>query len=157
MLLSNFWMAHFAQRGHERTPGERDAKRREILDIAAGIWAQFSEEFARLWRSERTGILYQRSLFEDQGDSLGAEQALHHVLADIWRDAMGFAGIEMHRRILGLAHNADFEKIEDEALRARCEAAALKLGRHLVVNRFQILDIATVNVFATQLFAESTG
>ena len=48
---------------------------------------------------------------------------------------MGFAGIEIHRRILGLAHNADFETIEDTALRAACEAKALKFGRHLAVNR----------------------
>ena len=37
----------------------------------------------RLWRTERTGILYQRSLFEDQGDALGAEQALDRMLHEI--------------------------------------------------------------------------
>ena len=40
------------------------------------------------------------------------------VLAAIWRDAVGFCGIEMHRRILGLTPNADFESIEDPRARA---------------------------------------
>ncbi len=44
---------------------------------------------------------------------LASEQALDLVLHGIWVDMLGFAGVEMHRRILGLAHNADFETIED--------------------------------------------
>ncbi|RWI63002.1 MAG: S-methyl-5-thioribose kinase, partial [Mesorhizobium sp.] len=88
--------------------------------------------------------LYQKSLFEDQGDRLGAEQALDHVLHSIWDDLLGFAGIEIHRRILGLAHNADFETIADEDLRATCEAKALKFGRQIAVNRRQIHSIDEV-------------
>ena len=72
----------------------------------------FRTEFARLWRTERTGMLYHRSLFEDQGDTFGSEQALDRLLHSIWTDMLGFAGVEIHRRILGLAHNADFETIE---------------------------------------------
>ena len=72
-----------------------------------------------------------RSLFEDQGDTFGSEQALDRFLHSIWTDMLGFAGVEIHRRILGLAHNADFETIEERDLRAACEAKALKFGRHL--------------------------
>ena len=71
-------------------------------------------------------------MFEDQGDGLGSEQALDRMLQSIWTDMLGFAGVEIHRRILGLAHNADFETIADADLRAACEAKALKFGRHLV-------------------------
>ncbi|TGQ68450.1 MAG: S-methyl-5-thioribose kinase [Mesorhizobium sp.] len=154
MLLANFWMSYFSQRGHEQK-GSRDAMRAYLLGVTAETWTVFRAEFSHLWRTERTGMLYQKSLFEDQGDRLGAEQALDHVLHQIWDDLLGFAGIEVHRRILGLAHNADFETIADEDLRAACEAKALKFGRHIAVNRRQIHGIDEVNKLAALIEQES--
>ncbi|MER8953820.1 S-methyl-5-thioribose kinase [Mesorhizobium sp. M0833] len=154
MLLANFWMAFFSQRGHEQD-GSRDAMRDYLLGVTVETWSVFRVEFSHLWRTERTGMLYQKSLFEDQGDRLGAEQALDHVLQSIWTDLLGFAGVEVHRRILGLAHNADFETIADPDLRARCEAKALKFGRHLAVNRRQIHSIDEVNRLAALIERES--
>ncbi|MER9872786.1 S-methyl-5-thioribose kinase [Mesorhizobium sp. M0195] len=154
MLLANFWMAFFSQRGHEQD-GTRDAMRDYLLGVTVETWSVFRVEFSHLWRTERTGMLYQKSLFEDQGDRLGAEQALDHVLQLIWTDLLGFAGVEVHRRILGLAHNADFETIADPDLRARCEAKALKFGRHLAVNRRQIHSIDEVNRLAALIERES--
>lgn len=142
MLLANFWMSYFSQAGHETEPGGRATMRAYLLTTTETIWSTFRAEFSQLWRSERQGILYQASMFEERGDPLGAEQALNAVLSDIQREMLGFAGIEIHRRILGLAHNADFETIEDEDRRARCEAKALKFGRHLAVNRERILSLA---------------
>lgn len=154
MLLANFWMAFFSQRGHEQG-GSRDAMRDYLLGVTVETWSVFRVEFSHLWRTERTGMLYHKSLFEDQGDRLGAEQALDHMLQSIWTDLLGFAGVEVHRRILGLAHNADFETIADPDLRARCEAKALKFGRHLAVNRRQIHSIDEVNRLAALIERES--
>lgn len=154
MLLANFWMSFLSQSGHEQD-GSRAGMRDYLLATISEIWSTFTAEFSDLWRGERRGILYEASLFEAQGDALGAEQALDAVLHDIFVDALGFAGIEMHRRILGLAHNADFETIEDTDMRARCETRALKLGRHLAVNRHAIHSIAAVNALATRLEQEN--
>lgn len=153
MLLANFWMSYFSQAGHE-TDGDRADMRDYLLDVVIGIWDTFRDEFSRLWYTERNGILYQRALFEDRGDALGSAQALDEVLQSIWTDMLGFAGVEMHRRILGLAHNADFETIGDANLRARCETKALKLGRHLAVNRRKIHSIAEINALAERLEKE---
>ncbi|MCR4268784.1 S-methyl-5-thioribose kinase [Nitratireductor sp. ZSWI3] len=150
MLLANYWMAFFSQRGHEND-GDRTAMRAYLLGVVAETWGTFRDEFARLWHTERGGILYQAALYEDQDDGLASEQALGHVLHDLWTDMLGFAGIEVHRRILGLAHNADFEAIADEALRASCEAAALKFGRHVVVNRNAIQSLAELARLAKAL------
>ena len=38
-----------------------------------------------------------------------SEAALNEVLAELFADLAGFAGIEMHRRILGLAHVAELD------------------------------------------------
>ena len=74
-----------------------------------------------------------------------------------WVDMLGFAGIELHRRILGLAHNADFETIGDPDLRARCEARALKLGRHLAVNRSAIHSLAEIEALVERLDTEAVS
>ncbi|MCG6115913.1 MAG: S-methyl-5-thioribose kinase [Mesorhizobium sp.] len=150
MLLGNFWTAYFSQAGHEGD-GSRDAMRSHLLSVCEEVWTTFTDEFARLWQTERSGMLYPRSLFEDQGDELGAHQALDRMLNEIWRDMLGYAGVEMHRRILGLAHNAEFETIEDADVRARCEAKALAMGRHLAVNRHAIHSISQVNALAQQI------
>ena len=70
---------------------------------------------------------------------------------------LGFAGVEIHRRILGLAHNADFETIEDEDLRATCEAKALKFGRHLAVNRHAIHSLDEINALADLIEREKVS
>lgn len=139
ILISNFLMAALAQPGHGP---DRAAYTDWIFSETQALWDSFAAEFTHLWQTERRGILYQATLFEDQGHS--AATACAERLGAIWADILGFAGVEMHRRILGLAHNADFETIADQALRAGCEARALVLGRALMLDRRTIPDIAAV-------------
>lgn len=154
MLIANFLMAHFSQPGHEATPGDRAGQQDWLLSVVETIWQVFVAEFNHLWRTERRGILYQASLYEDQGHGLAAEQALADLLGRIWADTLGFCGIEMHRRILGLAHNADFERIEDEGRRAACEARALAMGRQLMLGAGALPGIGTVTAMARRMDKE---
>jgi 5-methylthioribose kinase len=149
MLIANFVMASLSQPGHG---SDRSEFADWILAETQALWDSFEKEFTRLWRTERRGILYQASLFENQGHS--AEPACAERLLAIWADAVGFAGVEMHRRILGLAHNADFEHIADEGQRARCEARALVLGRALMLGRKTIPDMAAVLRLTRQITKE---
>ena len=155
MLLANFWMSYFSQEGHEAVAGERDQMRAYLLDTTETIWETFCDEFSALWRAERKGILYQASLFDDRDDAFGSEQALTIVLDEIYREMLGFAGVEIIRRILGLAHNADFETIDDLSRRAECESKALKLGRHLAVNRDRIASLRDISATAQRLQQET--
>lgn len=145
MLLGNFWMAYFAQPGH----GNNTDYQAWILETIEDVWQAFVTEFSALWRAERTGILYEAALFE--GQPLASEQALAHRLAMIWEDTLGFAGVEMIRRTLSLAHIAENDSIEDEIVRAHCEAHGLDMGRHLVVNRTRLGSISQVNDLARQI------
>lgn len=90
-------------------------------------------------------MLYPRTVFEDQGDEASSGLALAMLLGQIEEDMLGFAGVEIHRRILGLAHNADFETIEDADVRAACEAKALRFATSIIINAkfFMDLDGAT--------------
>ena len=130
MLVANFLMAYFSQPGH-RSGNELTAHQNWILRVIEELFFTFHTEFARLWNEERNGILFPRSLFEDQGQS--SDAALETVRTRIWDDAMRFCGIEMHRRVLSLAHNADFEFITDLAVRVPLEARNLMMGRELVL------------------------
>lgn len=132
-LLGNLLMAVFAQSGHRADQAACTAYQDWILHMAETVWLVFGEEFARLWESERGGILGLRALFEDAGDAVGARSVLAGLMEEVWCDSLGFAGIEMHRRILGLAHIPEFEAIADETLRAECERRALAMGRVLML------------------------
>lgn len=144
MLLANFFMAYYAQPGHAEKPGARDDYQEWILDVITKIWDGFCDEFSNLWRTERNGILYQRSLFEDQGDNLASEQALAMRLNHIFQDTLGFAGIEIIRRTLSLAHIAENDTIEDEDMRADCEGRGLRLARAIAVKRGEFSGMGSV-------------
>jgi len=129
MLFANYLMAYFSQPAHRGD--DLEVYQEWILSVITDTSAAFEDEFCHLWRTERTGMLFPARLFEDQGhDSTPACAAL---LREIWTNAMAFCGIEMHRRCLSLAHNADFESIADPVVRAPLEARNLAMGSALVL------------------------
>lgn len=152
MLTANYLMAYFSQPGHRRT-ADLDEYQDWILSVITETFAAFTTEFERLWGTERTGMLYPACLFEDQGHS--SEPACKAVLSGIWREALGFCGIEMHRRVLSLAHNADFERIEDTALRAQLEARNLMMGAELILHSGPIADTAALVALARKYDKET--
>src|SRR5258708_24413976 len=66
-------------------------------------------------------------------------------------DTVGFAAAKIIRRILGLAHNIDFEWIEDAKLRAVCEARSLRLARAMLVDTSSFETIGAVTKAAREL------
>ena len=136
MVTANFLMAYFSQPAH-RADDLADYQQ-WILSVIAESLQTFRSEFRRLWKTERTGMLYPASLFEEQGQD--SSPACEQLLAEINQDAMTFCGIEMHRRCLSLAHNADFEDIEDPAVRAPLEARNLEMGAQLILEADTVVD-----------------
>jgi 5-methylthioribose kinase len=63
----------------------------------------------------------------------------------LYLDTLGFGAAKMIRRILGLAHVIDLERIGNPDLRALCELRALRLARDLMVNseRYTTIDDVT--------------
>lgn len=150
MLIGNYLMAYHAMPAHIADTDACGDFQDWILSVIAETWSVFREEFLRLWRTERNGILYPKALYEDQGHHFASESAAEQLLAEIFRDLVGFAGVEMHRRILGLAHVAELDTIEDEDIKARCEAKCLKLGQFLVINRNRLTGMDAVLAAARQ-------
>ena len=152
MLVSNYLMAYFSQPGH-RARADLATYQDWILQVIEDTVATFRAEFTRLWQTERSGILFPKCLFEDQGHS--SDAALQAMLRHIWQDALGICGIEMHRRILSLAHNADFEEIGDVTVRAPLEARNLMMGRELILRRADIADVAALTALTRKFEAEA--
>ena len=138
MMLANLVMAYISQPAH-RSAEDLPAYQDWIMDVIKDLVAAFNEEFSALWHGERCGVLFPRSLFEDQQHD--ASLPLQAKLREIWEDALGFCGIEMHRRTLTLAHNADFESIEDTTRRGELEAQNLMAGARLIIERHSIADV----------------
>ncbi len=144
MLTANYLMAYISQPAHRGN--DLDDYQDWILSVISQCWASFDTEFRHLWTTERTGILYPRTLFEDQGQS--ADAACDAVLAMIWADAIRFCGIEMLRRCLSLAHNADFETIADAGTRARLEARNINMGITLIRDAQAVTDPQALTALA---------
>jgi 5-methylthioribose kinase len=69
----------------------------------------------------------------------------------LFNDAVGFAAAKIIRRILGLAHNLDFESIEDLKLRATCEMRSLHLARTMMLDPASFSSIHAVTKAAREL------
>lgn len=102
------------------------------MQVVCDLWNWFAKRFRELWDTEAcTGGLSAAPVFADDPPARAAAQDA--FMAVLLQDALRFAGCSMVRRLVGIAHNADFERIEGVDVRATCEARGLRLGRKLLV------------------------
>src|ERR1700726_3040638 len=132
-VIGNLIMAYLASAGHERSPGERRPFEAWLGETIESVWGEFSRKFVELWRAEAQGDAYPATLFNGEGGAARLEAERQAYMARLYQDMVGF-GAKIIRRILGLAHNIDFEWIEDTRLRAFCEARSLRLACAMLVD-----------------------
>ncbi|WP_033543722.1 S-methyl-5-thioribose kinase [Planococcus sp. CAU13] len=106
--------------------------RKTIVGHIENTWNVFETRFSELWESK--GI-------EDFREVPGYRQA---VLEKIFRDTLGFAGCELIRRTIGLAHVKDLDGIEDDTLRIQLKKQALQFGETLILKRNELTSIDDV-------------
>lgn len=150
-VLANLLMAYFASAGHERAPGERQAFEGWVLETVEQVWNEFSRKFLDLWRGEAAGDAYPASLFAGEQGAARLEAERHAYMQRLFADTVGFAAAKIIRRIFGLAHNIDFELIEDPRRRATSEARAVRLARAMMVETDAFSVIADVTGAARNL------
>jgi 5-methylthioribose kinase len=111
--------------------GPRDAAdgREQRLQDVRELWLIFADRFLTLCHQHTRDVALALPGYAEQ------------FLQQVWRDAVGYAGTELIRRTIGLAHVADLDSINDPAMRADCQRSALSLGRTLIVNAAQIEHI----------------
>ena len=132
-VIGNLLMAYLASAGHERSPGERLQFEGWVLETIENVWTEFAREFLDLWRTEANGDAYPATLFPGAAGAARLEAEREAYMERLFHDTVGFSAAKIIRRILGLAHNIDFELIEDPKQRAICEARSLRLARAMMV------------------------
>jgi 5-methylthioribose kinase len=150
-VLGNLIMSYLASAGHERLTGERRSFEAWVLETIENVWAEFSRKFVELWRTEARGDAYPATLFAGETGAACLEIERQVYMDRLFRDTVAFAAAKIIRRILGLAHNIDFEWIEDPKLRAICEARSLRLARAMMLDAPSFRSISSVTTAAREL------
>ena len=121
--------------GHFGLTADNDARQQHqdyLQQQIRLLWQQFSQQFKQLMETECREPGLQNSLYQ--------QRFVQQILAD----ALGYAGCELIRRTVGLAHVADLDSISDSDLRAKSERKALQLGRELIMQRRELSNIDQV-------------
>jgi len=139
-ILSNLLLNYFAQKGLD---SNRDEYADWVLDQAIILYNEFKSNFINLWNTNSSrGEIYSSKVFP----SIESFQlAQDHYLNQIWIDTLGFIGAKVIRRIVGIAHVADIEKISDVTIKASIEKKALKFASYIVVQSQYYNDIHTID------------
>lgn len=107
-------------------------KREVFVHHVENFWTVFEKQFSSLWVSENKDLLSKSNLF------------LNNVLSKYFEDAVGFAGCELIRRTIGLAHVADLDHIDDDSFRLAAKQKTLELGKVLIKQRKKLNDLETL-------------
>jgi 5-methylthioribose kinase len=97
-----------------------------IVEHIETFWNVFKEQFTRLWRKD------------NKEDFTGTNTFLNFLLSKYFVDAVGFAGCELIRRTIGLAHVADLDQIPNDQSRLSAKQKSLELGTVLIKKRKEI-------------------
>lgn len=133
-FIGNLLLCTLAQTGLTKDPATAQSRQTYLKGQIQQFWQGFAAEFSQLMQQETADTSFQNSLYQQR------------FLQQVWQDSLGYAGCELIRRTVGLAHVADLEKIADPAQKANAETAALTLGRQLILQRTslgleQLLDL----------------
>lgn len=150
-VLGNLLMSYFSQDGHATPGSPREAYQDWVLATTEEVWSRFRQEFLSLWRDKAAGDAYPQALFADGPAKVRLEEERQAYVNRLFADSIGFAAAKTIRRILGLAHNIDFEWIKDADMRALCEMRALRLARDMMVHTERYRDIGAVIAAARQV------
>ena len=104
-------------------PSERASFCGWIEETIVQVVDMFNEKFLAGWKANVTEIFAKEPGFD------------RWYLSTVMRDTAGVAGLELFRRILGLAHVKDITSIADEKARLRAERICLSIARHYILNR----------------------
>jgi len=123
VLFANLLLNYAGQQNLPGDSRERKAYQNWLLLTLGDIWQQFSAQFDSLMTTETLD------------PSLSDPGYQQWYLQQIWQDSLGYAGVEMTRRTIGIAHVADIMNIEDPELRADSERLSLQIATMLILQR----------------------
>lgn len=106
---------------------------------AADVREQRLTDIITLWETFRREFLL-RAQQQTRDIALAVPGYAESFLQKVWRDAIGFCGVELIRRTVGMSHVADMTAIEEDMMRTDCLRHAITLGRTLILAASYIDD-----------------
>jgi len=141
-VIANLLLNYASQEGWANDEKEKETVRNRLLQMVNDVWVGFFEKFTSLLKEECKDPMFSSPIFQDD------------VMREIFADTLGYAGCKMIRRIYGLAHVADIDKIEDDTKRLNAQALALTIGRGLILERYHFKNIGEVTSYIQAVHSE---
>ena len=111
----------------------RHGEQRDVIHThIKNTWTTFSAKFSEFWNNSELDLYKNIEGYEAS------------VLEKVFQDSLGFAGCELIRRTIGLAHVKDLDSIEDNDRRILLKKLTLLVGEVLIVKRKEIGSIDVV-------------
>ena len=139
-VLANLLLNFASQEHWSEGESSRQARRAYLIQTVRDIWTGFERKFRALWNEHGVDRISRAAGYQDD------------YMQRLLQDTIGFAGAKMVRRIVGLAHVADIDKIPEPNVREKAQKIALAIGKELIKrNRKltsieQLIDIAESTV-----------
>lgn len=145
-FLANLLLSFCSQSGHSNG----DDYTEWLLETIKTFYTSFDSEFIKLWNdeTEHTGMCFRRQVL---GDEDAIAMAQKEFMGSLFQDTVGFAGMKMLRRVVGIAHVEDLESIEDAEVKAKCERHALEIAKSFIRGRSSLSTIDDVIKIARDL------
>lgn len=131
-IIGNYLLNVAGQANQSGDKTERSDYQQWLLVGIKTLWSTFEQRFR------------EHMLAETRDPSLQLSEYADWYIAELLADSLGYAGAEIIRRTIGLAHVMDIESIEDAECRADSERLALKLGQILIKERTALASIDQV-------------
>jgi 5-methylthioribose kinase len=111
----------------------RSDYRRYLIDTVRDVWQLFDSKFRGLW--DEHGL-----------DRLASSTPAYKewYMQRLLQDAAGFAGCKIVRRIVGLSHVIDIDRIPDPAAKEKAQRLALSIGTALIANNRSVQSIEEI-------------
>lgn len=127
--FANIALNYVSQNIHIIDSVKRDEYQNYLLAHIKETWETFISHYKELWKNEGVELATKLPGFEDE------------ILDTLFHDMIGFAGCEVIRRTIGLAHVADLDSISDFEKQIRLKKQVLKLGKDWITTAQSINDI----------------
>jgi 5-methylthioribose kinase len=144
-VLANLILNFAGQEGWSKDLESRNAYRAYLLQTVKDVWTHFEANFRALWNEHGVDRVFQAPGYQD------------YFIKNLLQDTAGFTGAKMVRRIVGLAHVADIDKIEDSAARERAQRLALAIGTSFIRANRQVASIDELIAIVTKESAVERG
>ena len=123
-LIGSYLISYFSQIDCEdNSNNDIELFKNYLLENIISFFNKFKTVFISLWNDKKLRYESYSGIYEHANSLLEVQQ--HKYFKEILAESIVFAGIEIIRRIIGVAKTKDFELIKDLKIKAECEKKAL--------------------------------